>query len=115
MAEKKANFKPTEEEKEQFDATVAAEEERLLNELRKTGELPPPVPDAPAIPAKKGLIEPMAFRKETTDMALDILIRLNGKLTGEEVTVSSGNIKMIGYIDPEGVIQIKWIGVVRVS
>ena len=101
----------------EFNNMVEAETkaaEALLKAGKSIDDPPTEVPD-PRIPKKKGLIKPAAFRKETTDMSLDALVRLNGKQVGEEVEVVSGSVRLKARISPEGVILIEWSGVTELS
>jgi hypothetical protein len=73
-----------------------------------------PDTDEPVV-RQKGQILPIAFKKEVTDMAKDVLIRLHGMSIGDTLTLKNSGITISGYINSEGSIIIEWKGLTKTS
>lgn len=100
-----------------FEQQVANDQAVLEAELAAKGKIsdPKPEPDT-RIPKQRGCIKPIAFKKEVTDMCLDVLLQLNSKPVGSAVELDAGGgVKMKGTIDDTGNVLIIWSGVVALK
>lgn len=110
---------PTAEEIQAFEDEVKADEKRMLAELEKGGNPAPDgvqveKPEAPSI-KQPGRVTILTMKKEVVDMALDLLIRLNGQPIEHEVTLVQGNIKLSAMADGDGAIHFCWEGIAEVG
>lgn len=99
-----------------FEEKVAAETAALESVIASGGDVEKIInaPSKDFLPVgPKGLILPIAFKKEVMDMALDAIVRLHGKPWGEEVIIKNGDIELVGCINPEGTVCITWKGIVK--
>jgi hypothetical protein len=111
----------------EFESQQAAEESALLRQMEASGSLPDDV-NAEANPFDRpGVVTPIPaaapatvnvrlkpIRRETIDMAFDLLMKLRTVSQGTMIEIKQGAVILSGSVDKAGSIHSVWKGIMEI-